>query len=82
MICLNVSPFKCNSPQTDDKRSSAIRPLLSIFSGATKERGDEERGGCEARRKREGKKGGKKSCINLWRIEDDRGESEKDRARK
>lgn len=53
MIFLNVSPFKCNSPQTDDKRSSTIPPLLSFFSEATKERGDEEeRDGCEAGRKK------------------------------
>lgn len=65
MIYLNVSPFKCNSPQTDDKRSSSIPPLLSFFSEASEERGDEERGGCEARRKKKKKL----SCINLWRIE-------------
>lgn len=79
MICLNVSPFKCNGPQTDGKRSAAIPPLLSFFS-ATKERGDEEKGACDARRKREAKK--KESYINLGRIENDREESEKDRAGK
>lgn len=37
MIDLNVSPFRRNSPQTDDKRSATIPPLCSFFSEATKE---------------------------------------------
>lgn len=40
MIYLSVSPLKCNSPQT----------ACSFFSEATKERGDEEKGRCEAMR--------------------------------
>lgn len=60
MIYLNVSPFKCKGPQTDKKRFSTTPPLLLLFSEATKETGDRERGGCEARRKRGEKKEGKK----------------------
>ncbi len=56
VIYLNVFPFKCNSPQTDDKRSSTIPQLLSFFSEATKERGDEERGGRKSQEKKRGKK--------------------------
>lgn len=44
MICLCVSPFKHNNPQTDAKWSSTIPLLLSFFSEATQARGDEERG--------------------------------------
>ena len=37
-VNLNVFPFKCNSPQTDDNRSSTTAPLPSFFSETTKER--------------------------------------------
>lgn len=76
MIDLNVSPFKCNSPQTDNKRSTTIPPLLSFFSEATKKRGV---GGYEAKGEKEKEKRGKK--VKLHKSAENR-ERQRKRVRK
>lgn len=63
-----------NDPQLSLHFSQSFQALLrreGMKRGVGAKPGEKER-----------KKGWQKSCINLWRIEDDRGESEKDRARK
>lgn len=72
LVFLNVSPFKCNSLQTD-KWSLTLSPTAHSFQKLLRREGMKRGGRYEARRSRE-KKGRQKSCINLWRIESDRWE--------